>query len=197
MPRILGIHPQGAGKETILMQTTRVRRPRTIASLAKIALPSVLLAVAAAGGEPRPAPVVPPPVGCAADLSYPLQVSVVPLGAVRGDSPVAARIEVSSRIPLDDVTVRVVPDAGVRVLATPAADLGLVRAGEARGTDFTVLPAAGAPRRTVEVMVEGTADGVRITGGAVLNLVFEPEPDRLVTDPDGETVHEVPARRIG
>jgi uncharacterized cupredoxin-like copper-binding protein len=100
-------------------------------------------------------------------------------------------------VSLDDVTVRLVPAAGVSVLATPAADWGLVRAGEARHADLTVLPAPGAARRTVQVTVEGTADGTRLVTGAVLNLVMEPEPERTVTDPDGETVHEVPARRIG
>jgi hypothetical protein len=159
-------------------------------------LPLLFVGTAQLPGHPANGTVEAHRQACAADLSFPLDVSVTPTGAVRAGTPVAARVEVVSRRLFDDVRIRVVPSAGVSVLATPAAELGLIRAGEARETTFTVLPAGGAARRTVEVVVDAYDDGQRLTTGAVLNLVFEEEPWRTVEDADGTPVIEVPARRI-
>jgi hypothetical protein len=155
------------------------------------------------GGREGPAPGEARPVraasgeGCAVDVGAPLEVSVEAVGPVRPGLPVQARVTVTARVLFDAVELRVLPPAGVTVLSTPAAELGLLRAGEARETAFTVVPGGGAPRRTVEVRVEGTVDGQRLAAGTVLNLVFEDEPRRVVMDAGGETVIEVPARRIG
>jgi hypothetical protein len=78
------------------MPTPRAPRSRTTAPLLKIALPCLLLALGVAGGGAHTAP--PPalrPVGCPTDLAYPVTVSVTPLGSVRGNAPVTARIEVT------------------------------------------------------------------------------------------------------
>ena len=55
----------------------------------------------------------------------------------------------------------------------------------------------GNQRRVVQILVEGTLDGQTIIRGAALNLVFEEEPFRIKTTPEGREIREVQARRVG
>jgi hypothetical protein len=71
-----------------------------------------------------------------------------------------------------------------------------MQAGENQAHEFTVVTPPGRTRRTVEVRVEGTQDGVPWSTATTLNLLFDPEPSRLVPAPDGTSVLEVPARRV-
>jgi hypothetical protein len=156
-----------------------------------------LIAVTAGPRSESPPPVSKESPACLADISYPIQVNVVPQGPVRPGATVSARIEVTADRFLDEVSIRVTPPAGVRLLSTPAWNLGLMRAGEARARTLQVVVPADGARRTVDILVEASRDGFRLTRGAVLNLVSEEEPAREVETPDGRRVREVVARRIG
>jgi hypothetical protein len=163
----------------------------------RVLLPVLLLAGFMTGGRIHQPPSRWKDTGCRADVSFPLDLRVVPTSPVRPGALVTARIEVTSRLLLDDVRIRIVPPADIRVLSTPAASLGLLRAGEARSETLSLIAPPGTARRTVEIVVEGSVDGVPITRGAILNLALEDEPSRIVTTPDGRRIREVPARRIG
>lgn len=163
----------------------------------RVLLPALVIAGLVTGGRVDQASDFPTVQGCATDVSHPIQLQVSRLGDLRPGAVVTARVDVTSSIHLDEVTVRVKSPADVRLLSTPAADLGLVRAGEARSHTFSLVAPRGNSRRTVEILVEGRQDGVLISRGAVLNLSFEDEPSRIVTTPDGRRVREVRARKIG
>lgn len=135
--------------------------------------------------------------GCRTDVGHPLDVRVVPTSPIRPGGVVTAEVEITSRLHLDQLTVRVVPPGDVRLLSTPAANLGLLRAGEVRSHRITLIAPKGGARRVVQIRVEARHDGVPITRGATLNVAFEEEPHRIVTTPDGRRVREVSARRIG
>lgn len=151
------------------------------------------------GAAPASAP-PPDPVRrsvCTADPQTPLRVEVEREDPVRPGLPVGATVRLTAARVLDGVTVRYRPQAGVN-LASPAAwNPGRLRRGEVQSERFTVIAPSDRRRRTVEVEVEYSVDGVRFTQGAALNLVFEEEPSRVVTTPDGRRVREVAARRVG
>lgn len=148
------------------------------------------------GGAPGTEPPVAKETGCLVDVGHPLDLRVVPLGPVTPGATVNARVEFESRVPLDGVTLDVIPPPGVTVLSRPRNRVGTLAAGAAREETLTLIAPRGPGRSTVEVRVEGFADGTRITRGAVLNLVFQEEPGRVVTAPDGTRIHEVRAKRV-
>jgi hypothetical protein len=134
--------------------------------------------------------------GCLTDISYPIQIMVTALDPIRPGMSIRARVEVLSRMALDDVRIRLAPAPGVGLVGLPDAALGRMQAGENRVHEFTVVTPLGRTRRTVEVRVEGIQDGVVWSTATTLNLLFDEEPSRLVTAPDGTGILEVPARRI-
>lgn len=149
-------------------------------------------------GGPVPHAPRPPHVrSCAADLMSPLQVRVVPQGPVRPGAAVSATVTVTARRSLDGVVLRVSAPSDVGLLSAVSRGLGAVRAGERRSEVVTVIAPRGGARRLVMIRLEGTVDGVPVSAGAALNLAPQPEPVREVTAPDGRTVREVRARRIG
>ncbi len=163
----------------------------------RVLLPAVVIAGLVTGGRVPHTPDFPEVQGCATDVSHPIQIKITRLGDLRPGTVLTAQVEVTSRIHLDEVTVRVKSPADVTLLSTPAVELGLLRAGESRSYTFSVIAPRGNSRRTVEIIVEARQDGVLITRGGVLNLNFEPEPSRIVTAPGGRRVREVQARKIG
>jgi hypothetical protein len=161
-------------------------------------LPGCLLAVLVPGSAPAPvSPPWPPATGCAADVGIPLHLRLLPEGTMRPGAPLGVRLEVVADRPVDDLRVGVRAPAAVRVLASPASRWGQARAREVRSGSMTLLVPADGRRRTVDVVVEGTVNGVRLRRGASLNLLPGREPFRIVTEPDGRRVREVKARRIG
>ena len=166
--------------------------------ISRVLLPALLMAGFLTGGRVPPQPFLDKaPAGCRTDVAHPLEVRVVPTGPMRPGGVITAQVEITSRWHLDELTIRVTTPADVRLLSTPAANLGLLRAGEARSHGLTLIVPRGKARRVVQIRVEGMRDGVPITRGAVLNIVLEDEPYRIITTPDGRRVREVPARRIG
>ena len=156
-------------------------------------IPIVLSGAASDGGE------IPLPLmeGCRAEISYPIDIRIVPMGTPKPGGVLSARIAVSARQHLDGLQIRVEPSPEVQVLTSRHKTLGILGVGEERQEDITLLLPRGNDRRTVTVVAEAMIDGYRLSRSAVLNLVFEPEPFRLVTTPDGRRIREVPARRVG
>jgi len=161
-------------------------------------LPLLLLATLALLplGSGLPSAVTPRSI-CTSDLEGPLRVQVEREDAVRPGLPVRARVLLTAARSVDQVEVRYLPQPGVGMSSKGAWNPGRLRAGEARSDRLTVTAPSDRTRRTVEVQVQYSVDGIRYTQGAVLNLVFEEEASRTVTTPDGRRVHEVAARRIG
>jgi hypothetical protein len=127
---------------------------------------------------------------------HPLQVHVVPQGPVRPGAALSATVTVTSRRALDGVTLRVEAPSDVALLSAPSRGLGAFQAGEERSDVVTLIAPRGGPRRTVHILVTGTADGVPVSRGAVLNLALDEEPAREVAAPDGRTIREVRARKV-
>lgn len=179
----------------------RSRSPvgRIPAAIRRALLPALVLIPAGfvTGGPGVSVPAAPAARGCGSDLMHPLQVQVVPQGPVRPGAAVSAAVSVTARRPLDGVVVRVIAPSDVALLSAPSRSLGALGAGANRNTVFTVIAPRGGPRRTVEVQVEGTRDGVPVVRRASLNLALEDEPARTVTAPDGRSIREVRARRTG
>ena len=165
-------------------------------SVLRVLLPALAFAVLVTGGLPERAPSVTRDPSCG-DLMHPLQVTVTPTAPVRPGAVVTASVEIAARVDLDGVTLRLASPADVTLLSNPGRGLGRFRAGDRRTETISVIAPRGAARRVVEVLVEGSVDGAVVTRGAVLNLVFEEEPSRIVTTPDGRQVREVRARRVG
>ena len=137
-----------------------------------------------------------PQVNCGSDVVHPFTLEVVPLTPIRPGAPVTARIVFESRVPLDEVSLRIQTPRDLTLLSAPASDWGRMRAAESRQAEFTVIVPRSGPRRTVEVTVEGKLDGSLIRRGAILNLAGSQEPFRLVTTADGRKIREVPARKL-
>ncbi len=169
--------------------------PRPLAVL----LAALLVLAAAFAALPRRAAAPEPGrrLECAADLAFPFDVRVVPLDPLRPGKALRARVEVTSRRLLDRVTVTVPAPGPVGPVENPGGGLGPMRAGEVRSTVVTVTLPPGRARRTVDFQVRAEIDGWPVVRGASLNLVFDAEPSRSVTAPDGRRIREVAARRIG
>jgi len=164
--------------------------------MASVLIPAAALAVLL-HGDRAPDPVPARAVRDAADVAFPFDVRVTPLDPLRPGRRLRARVEVISRRLLDEVTVSVPRPGPVSPVDNPGARLGLLRAGEMRSAVVTITLPPGRDRRTVDFQVRGEIDGLPLVRGASLNLVYEPEPSRIVVAPDGRRIHEVPARRIG
>lgn len=161
-------------------------------------VPGCLLAVLLPGSPPAPSsPPWSPETGCAVDIGMPLRVRLLPDGEMHPGAALGVRMEVMADVPVDDLDVRIQAPAAVRVLAAPSPHWGSARAREVRTGSMTVLLPTDGRRRTVDVVVEATVNGVHLQRGASLNLMPGREPFREITEPGGRKIREVRARRIG
>jgi hypothetical protein len=149
------------------------------------------------GPHTAPPPVSPARSICTADVEAPLRIDVVREDPVRPGRSLGARVEVTTARDVDGVTVRYRPQPGIGLVSAPTWAPGRMRKGETRVGRLQVTAPPDRHRRTLEVEVEYFVDGIRFTGGAILNLVFEEEASRTVTTSDGRRIREVAARRIG
>jgi hypothetical protein len=164
-----------------------------------ILIVSILLLAASFAALSRRAPDPAPARGLhdAADVAFPFDVRVVPLDPLHPGRALRARVEVTSRRLLDDVTVTVPAPGPVGPVENPGGHLGSMRAGDVRSTVVVLTLPPGRTRRTVDFRVTANIDGWPVVRGASLNVVYEREPSRIVIAPDGRRIHEVTARRIG
>jgi hypothetical protein len=136
--------------------------------------------------------------GCWTDISYPIELRVVPENTAEPGGIVHARIEVESKLHLERVEISVLPAAPVQILTPAAIEVGRLDAGQSRTEALAVRLPDSPDRRTVEVRVTGWADEFPLTRSAILNLLpGGGEAYRIVTRADGRRIHEVQARRIG
>jgi len=134
---------------------------------------------------------------CTGDVELPIHVRVIPEDTPHPGAALRVRVEVEAERPFSESTVRVLPPADVSVRSGRTADLGPLAVGRPRQHEFIIVVPAHGQRRTVDVMVRvASDDGLTIEQGATLNLSFQDEPSRVVTEEDGTQVREVPARRI-
>ena len=161
----------------------------------RVLLPMLVLAGFVTGGRPEMIRNSGPILSCGSDLMHPLQVTVIPDGPIRPGAAVTASVRITSRRDLDAVRFAVQSPADVVLLSRPGRGLGRFRAGEVREEQISLIAHRGKGRRVVQILVEGEVDGLTVTRGAVLNLVFEDEPSRLVITPDGRQIHEVRAEK--
>lgn len=134
---------------------------------------------------------------CTGDVELPIQVRIVPEGTPHPGAALRVRVEVEGKRPFSETAIRVLPPADVPVTAGRTADLGPLAVGRPVEHQFTIVIPAHGQRRTVDVIVRAASDeGFTIEQGATLNVSFQDEPSRLVTEEDGTQVREVPARRI-
>ena len=134
---------------------------------------------------------------CTSDIQLPFSISVMPVGTPRPGAALRVRVDIQAVRDFEDATLRVLAPSDVAVTAGRTADLGPLSPHAPRQHEFTfVVPPRGA-RQTVDVKVAARLEDGRVfEGGATLNLSFEEEASRVVTEADGSTVREVLARRI-
>jgi hypothetical protein len=134
---------------------------------------------------------------CTGDVELPIHVRLVPVQTPHPGALLQVRVEVEALRPFSEASITVRAPADVPVTAGQHRELGPLTEGRSFEHEFTILVPAHGQRRTVDVHVRaGSDDGFTIDQGATLNLSFEDEPSRVVTDQDGTLVREVPARRI-
>ena len=134
---------------------------------------------------------------CTGDIQLPLVVRVVPEDTPHPGAALRVRVEVEALRPFSEVSVTVLPPADVQVTAGRARALGPLGEHQHAEHEFAIVVPAHGQRRTVDVKVNASSDdGLSIEQGATLNLSFEDEPSRIVTDQNGVQVREIPARRI-
>jgi hypothetical protein len=134
---------------------------------------------------------------CTGDVELPIQVRVIPEETPHPGAALRVRVEVETKRPFSETAIRVLAPADVPVMAGRTAELGPLAVGRPVHHEFTIVVPAHGQRRTVDVIVRAASDeGLTIEQGATLNVSFQDEPSRLVTEVDGTQVREVPARRI-
>jgi hypothetical protein len=134
---------------------------------------------------------------CTGDVELPIQVRVIPEDTPHPGAALRVRVLVEAKRPFSETAIRVLPPADVPVRSGRTADLGPLAVGRPVHHEFTIVIPAHGQRRTVDVVVRATSDeGLTIEQGATLNVSFDDEPSRVVTEEDGTKVREVPARRI-
>jgi len=151
-------------------------------------------------GEGPPAARAPAPdrsCPLAADLLFPVELTVRALDDPVPGGLVRARVEVQARRALGTARVLVSPPSGVRLLTPALQALSPLSEGDSATRELLLQLPPGRERLTVEVAVEVDLDQGTLRRSTILNLVFDPEPSRLVVGRDGRAVREVPALRIG
>jgi len=134
---------------------------------------------------------------CTGDVQLPITVRVFPEDTPHPGAAVRVRVEVEALRPFGDASISVLSPADVPVTAGQTRDLGPLAEHRPVTHEFTVVVPTHGQRRTVDVTVHAASDdGFAVEQGATLNLSFENEPSRVVTDQNGTPVREVPARRI-
>jgi hypothetical protein len=134
---------------------------------------------------------------CTVDIQLPITVRVLPEDTPHPGAALRVRVEVEAKRPFSEATVSVLAPADVPVMSGKRGDLGPLAVGRPAEHTFTIVVPPHGQRRTVDVKVRAALDdGFTIEQGATLNLSFEDEPSRVVTEKDGTKVREVPARRI-
>jgi hypothetical protein len=162
---------------------------------------AALVAVAvAASGPLRPAapvseasPVEAPDKGiCTVDVSYPIEVRIVPSGSAKPGGLVSADIEIEARRLIDDVRVTVDAAPGIDLLSARTVALGTLGAWEPSRAPLSIRLPGDTRRRTVTVRVDASVDGVPFSRLAVWNLLPDGgEVSRVVVTADGRSVREV------
>jgi hypothetical protein len=134
---------------------------------------------------------------CTGDVQLPITVRVIPEETPHPGAALRVRVEVEALRSFGDATVSVLAPADVPVTAGGRGELGPLAEHRPVSHAFTIVVPAHGERRTVDVKVRAQSDdGFAIEQGATLNLSFEDEPGRVVTDQNGTRIREVPARRI-
>ena len=134
---------------------------------------------------------------CTGDVQLPITVRVIPEGTPHPGAALRVRVDVEALRSFGDATVSVLAPADVPVTTGRRGELGPLAEHRPVSHAFTIVVPAHGQRRTVDVKVRAESDdGFAIEQGATLNLSFEDEPGRVVTDQNGTQIREVPARRI-
>lgn len=133
--------------------------------------------------------------GCAADISYPIQLIVEPRQSAVPGGVVEADIRLESRMQLDNVKITIEPTPGLALIATPIDAIGNMAGGDVHLDRIAVQLPNDKKRRMVTIHAEGMTDGFVLKRTAVLNLLpGGGEAFRIVETPDGRRVREV---RVG
>lgn len=137
---------------------------------------------------------------CTADLSHPIDMKVTRLDPIRRGRNLRARVEITSRVDLDNVEVQLVHAGGASIVGPARTALGTMHAGAREAAVFTVAIPASGKRFLLQFRARGRDANGLLARGAVLNLLPDgpSDPGRVVTDPaTGIQIHEYAARRIG
>jgi hypothetical protein len=134
---------------------------------------------------------------CTGDVMLPLSVRVFPVETPHPGAALRVRVEVEAERPFAEVSLRVLAPPDVPVTAGQTRELGELVPQRPVQHEFTIVVPSHGQRRTVDVKVRAALDdGLTFEQGATLNLSFQDEPSRVVTDQSGNRVREVLARRI-
>jgi hypothetical protein len=106
-------------------------------------------------------------------------------------------VEVEARRALGAVRILVEPPDGVLLLSPASHAVSALAPGTMTTREILFRLPPGRERRTVEIGVEAELDEGIVRRATVLNILFDPEPHRVVMDPGGRTVREVRAERVG
>lgn len=131
-------------------------------------------------------------IGCAVDVGYPLGIGIEMSGTALPGGRVTFTVNATSDLALENATIRLRPGQGLALNKPPETPgRGLPRGGRLT-EQWTVRLPNDRQRRVIEVVFEGTVDGVPLRRAAAVNLnPGGPEPGRVVVTPDGRQVREV------
>lgn len=168
----------------------------TALALIALAMPALVAATPDARSTDRPAT---SGAVCTANVQHPLEVRVVPLGAVRRGAPLAFEVRVTSRVPIAQAEARLVSAGGAMVRGPGRVVLDRVAPGRPAAARFEVQVPQVGRRFLLQFVVRGEGPAGMVTRGATYNVLPDgpADPGRVVTTSSGARVIEFAARRAG
>lgn len=138
------------------------------------------------------------PASCTANVVHPIGVRVVALDPIVRGADLRLQVTTTSRVPVDQASVRLVSGGGALRQSATSVLLGDLAPNRAAAGTFTVRMPASGNRFYVQFEVSGQGPNGRLTRGACYNLLPDGplQSGRLVVTPQGARVFEVAARRI-
>ena len=132
-------------------------------------------------------------------VHHPIQVSIRPLDSLQRGRVVRLEVRATSATPITRGEIRMASAGGAAVHGPQRVTLGRLTPGRERRAEFRIAIPAQGHRFLVQFEVTGEGPTGRLSRGATYNLLPDgpAQTRRVVSGPNGESIAEVRARRIG